>query len=855
MPTFHMKKKKTIPILLIGLSLVLLGLSSCSSNSSGTGGPLAKRGTLDLRNWDPTAQGPVALDGEWEFHWERLLGPEDFLRGNSTGIDDVIIVPDVWSGHKVGDTKISSSGYATYRLHVLIKPTQEPLAFKFLSLGTAYAFYVNGKITASAGQVGKSAASSMPDWRPQVAAFLAEDDHLDLILQISNFHHRKGGATERIWLGSERDIRQMRERNLAFQLFLCGSIFIMGLYHLALFLMRRHDTASLHFGLFCLLIALYTLLAGERYFLDLFPSADWEFRVRLTNVSSFLSVPVFLAFIHSLFNQEMNKRVLRLLQGAILALTTAVLFMPANLYSNIIPVYHILSLIAGIYILRILVLAIRRKREGAGILFAGIIILIAALINDILYDNALLKTGQFIYLGFFLFIFTQSFFLSLRFSNAFATISSQSRVLIETNKAMEQEVNERRLAEKALLESESKYRLLMEEAPIALCNLDVQGIIQFVNRRFEEYTGYQREEVLGRSGLTLDIFSQEAQQKMVQRLSERLAGASSVPTELDLILKDGCSKWVEMEARIIEEHGIPAGFQVAASDISARKQAQSELQKAHDLLEKRVMERTARLDDINKELMREIGVRKQAEIRWQQAKEAAEVANKAKSEFLANMSHELRTPLNHMIGFTELVTDRAVGPLNATQEEYLNDVLGSSRHLLSLINDILDLSKIEAGKMVLEVSEIAFQSLLENSLVMIKEKAMNHGLKIGTRFMDIPPIIRADERKLKQILYNLLSNAVKFTPDKGSVLLEARSMDGHGVQITVSDTGVGLPESDLERIFQPFEQGDNSTSRKYQGTGLGLSLTRKMVELHGGRIWAESNGLGCGSTFIITLPF
>ena len=183
-----------------------------------------------------------------------------------------------------------------------------------------------------------------------------------------------------------------------------------------------------------------------------------------------------------------------------------VIFTKAVAYSHIIPVYHLLTLIAGAYILWVLILAQRRKREGAGIVLAGIVIILVALINDVLYDNGILKTGQFIYLGLFLFTFFQSFFLSLRVSKAFSTVETQGQALAETNRAMRQEMNERQLAEMALLESEKRYRTLMEEAPIGLCNLDIQGTILFVNRRLEEYTGYRREEVIGRNGLTLELF-------------------------------------------------------------------------------------------------------------------------------------------------------------------------------------------------------------------------------------------------------------------------------------------------------------------------------------------------------------
>jgi signal transduction histidine kinase len=229
-----------------------------------------------------------------------------------------------------------------------------------------------------------------------------------------------------------------------------------------------------------------------------------------------------------------------------------------------------------------------------------------------------------------------------------------------------------------------------------------------------------------------------------------------------------------------------------------------------------------------------------------------EVANRHKSEFLANMSHELRTPLNAIIGFSEVLLERMFGELNDKQAEYLQDILSSGRHLLSLINDILDLSKVEAGRMELELAPFSLPAALDNALTLVRERAARHGIRLELAVDAALGTVVADERKVKQILLNLLSNAVKFTPEGGRVAVRAEPADGT-VEISVSDTGIGIAAEDREAIFEEFRQVGTDYSRKREGTGLGLALTRRFVELHGGRIWVKSE-VGEGSTFTFTLP-
>jgi signal transduction histidine kinase len=228
-----------------------------------------------------------------------------------------------------------------------------------------------------------------------------------------------------------------------------------------------------------------------------------------------------------------------------------------------------------------------------------------------------------------------------------------------------------------------------------------------------------------------------------------------------------------------------------------------------------------------------------------------EAASRHKSEFLANMSHELRTPLNAVIGFSEVLSERMFGELNEKQDEYMKDIHASGQHLLSLINDILDLSKIEAGRMELEVTDFDLPMTIDNALTLVREHAARRSIALHTSVNEQLGQIEGDERKIRQVLLNLLSNAIKFTPEGGRIDVHAIPRDGM-VEVSVSDTGVGIAPEDQEAVFEEFRQV-GTAEKKVEGTGLGLALSRKFIELHGGRIWVKSE-VGTGSTFTFTVP-
>jgi PAS domain S-box-containing protein len=386
------------------------------------------------------------------------------------------------------------------------------------------------------------------------------------------------------------------------------------------------------------------------------------------------------------------------------------------------------------------------------------------------------------------------------------------------------DITQRKQAEKRL----EKLATAVEQSPATVIITDLHGTIEYANPKFTEMTGYTLEEVEGKNPRFLK--SGHHPQAFYKELWDTIMSGRTWHGTFCNQNKNGTIYWERASISPVRDpQGNVSHFVAVKEDISQLLQYENELT---------------------------------------QAKEAAERANQAKSDFLANMSHELRTPLNAIIGFSEVLKEQYFGPLVDKQQEYVDDILESGRHLLSLINDILDLARVEAGKTELDLSQVNVSELIDNSMVMIKEKAGKHGITLEkkvTREIQEQKIT-ADKRKLKQILYNLLSNAAKFTPDGGTITICAKQVhartcsgfetgtDEACVEICVTDTGQGIDPAYQEKVFEPFFQVDQVQQDKSPGTGLGLPLTRDLVTLHGGKIFLFSEGQGKGSTFSFVLP-
>lgn len=429
-PAFY----RVVSIILILLAFSTPGFTSPKNSVKSV------KGYLDLTSWDLHKDGPVKLNGEWEFYWKMLLEPADFDSEKITNRTGYMNLPSVWNGYILKGNILTGNGYATYRLKVKLPEGQQVIAFNIRQQETAYRLWADNTLLMSNGKVGKSRNTMVPQYLPRSATFRSDSSTLHLVLQVSNYFHKKGGIRNAIEMGTEEQMRRKREGTRNFDFFLFGSLLIMAFYHFGLFWLRKSDRSTLFFGAVCFFFSWRIIFDGG-YMVEFYSGLNWGFIYKFSYIFSYVALPLFVTFIHKLYPLEFHKKILRIMQVTGIIYTLIVVFTPAKIYTHSAISYQIIIFISLLYVLYVLILAILRKKEGAKIFLLGFLVLFTSIIVFLLNDNAIIDAYDLMPLGIFVFIFAQSFLLSMRFSRALNTVEIQSDELEKIRSYLDNVIN------------------------------------------------------------------------------------------------------------------------------------------------------------------------------------------------------------------------------------------------------------------------------------------------------------------------------------------------------------------------------------------------------------------------------
>ena len=926
--------------------LAFCTLAAASGVPLGRRTPVACNGTIDLGDWDFERDGAVPLAGQWEFYWKAFVPPHNGAGPAAPGAV-LIKVPGAWNDHLLSGGKLPGDGFATYRLKVRLKPSGKPLALKFLDMATAFRVYVNGTPLFSAGRPGKTAATSVPRFSPGVAV-IGDADHLDIVVHVSNFHHRQGGMWESVQLGTAAALGALRETRLSLDFFLLGSILIMGLYHIGLYWIRRDDKTSLSFGIFCVLMAARLLSVGEAAILTLYPGLSYAALSRIIYLSFYACVPFFAMYINSMFPGELNGRVVAAAQISGGVLCALVLAVPARLYTYTMPYFQAFTVILFAYATIAVFFAMMRGRDWARPFLLGFLVLYGATINDILYTRKIVDTGHFFHYGFFVFVFSQAFILSRRFSEAFSTVEQQGRALADANAAYRRELNHRKDAERELIENEKKYRDLFENGSDLLCIHDLDGNLLETNIHYKQEYGWRKEDL---EGLNIRNVIPDRFKASYDRYLQRILANGFDSGYLRARTNSGAEVVLEYRNRLIYDGaGHPEAVQAAARDVTERVRAEKALRISEEKYKELVQHAPAGIYEFDMERLRFISVndvmceytgysqseflaldpfailsedsrdtlskliedvynrkpkelsaeyklvgknkrefwvlsnarffyeddvprramavvhdltgirraeaeRKKLEIQLQNAKKLESIGTLA-----GGVAHDLNNILSGIVGYPDLLLHdlAADSPYRAP----LTAIKNSGEKAAEIVQDLLTLARrgVNARK-VISLNRVVgdFVSSPEYRKIL----ANRENLRVTVDLADNAINIRGSEVHLSKTVMNLFANAVDAMPAGGKIAISTASCyidrahsgfevipEGEYTTFEISDDGIGMNASDLERIFEPFF---TKKTMGRSGTGLGMSVVWGTVKDHGGFIDITTEE-GRGTTFALHFP-
>jgi len=797
-------KKSFFSFLLLPVIIIFL-TSSCQNVKSHNQSSSAEKGIIDLRNWNFQKNGPVNLKGQWEFYWKKHIPPNEFMNKDPDFIAQYIYAPGIWNNFIKNGEKISGQGFATYRLRVLSGKNKRFLSLKLLDMATAFRVYVNGDLLVSNGIPGETAEQTTPFYAPTVVTFENTSEAFDIIIHVSNFHHWQGGMWEPILLGNPSQLNSMREKQLVISSFLFGTICIMGFYHIGLFWSRQKDKYSLYFGLFCLLIAIRIITTGERYIVTLLPAIDYLILIKIIYLSFYICVLFFLMYSSELFRGQVSPKIVKIVKVTCLIFSILVLFTTPRFFTRTMPVYQILTLLFLLYGIITICFAVLKKQQGALVFLAGFLILAITTVNDILYARQIITTGHFVPFGLFIFIFSQSFIISQRFSKAFITIEKQSMEL-------KGGILEKQRIENHLKKSEEKYRTILESIEEAYYEVDIAGNLTFFNSSLSIILGYSEDELMGMNNR--QYLDEENARKVF--IAYNLVYKTKNPYKAfdwELIRKDGSRGYVETSVSLrVNSKGREIGFRGIVRDITKQRKIEAQLVQAQK------MESVGRL--------------------------------------AGGVAHDYNNALSVIMGYTELAMANAdpTGPLQAD----LNEVLKAGRRATDITRQLLAFARKQTiAPIVLDLNES-----VENMLKMLRRLI---GEDIDLAWLPMMDLgnIKMDPSQIDQILANLCVNARDAIKGVGQVTIETKNMvfdeaycadhtgfsPGKFVLLAVSDNGCGMDKEILNNIFEPFF----TTKDLYKGTGLGLSMVYGIVKQNKGfiNVYSEQDK---GTTINIYLP-